>query len=184
MVSKFAKKQYVRKQSRVDHMRASFDAATIAVVFDYRGLTVAELFELRKKLRAVGGSLDIAKNTLIKRAIEGTSAEVISPALKGPTAVLSAQGDQVQPVKAMKEWLKAAKKKDNVIRGAFLDGQLLSAAEVDALADLPSREVLLAKLVGAIAYPQQQLVGTLIAPHRQLANVLDQFGEKKKADNQ
>ncbi|MEB3245955.1 MAG: 50S ribosomal protein L10 [Vampirovibrionales bacterium] len=173
------KRQYVNKQAKTDVLKTAVANASIALVFDYRGLSVAELFALRKALRAVGASLNVSKNTLIIRAIEGTDASVLTSILAGPTALLTATGDQVAPVKAIKEFLKANKKK-NALRGALLDGQLLSAQEVDALADMPSREVLLGKLVGAIAYPQQQLVGTLLAPQRQLANVLDQFAKTKE----
>ncbi|MDH4380018.1 MAG: 50S ribosomal protein L10 [Vampirovibrionales bacterium] len=171
-----------QKKEAVVVIEESLNKASVAYVFDYRGLTVAEITKLRRKLYKTDAVLIVTKNTLLRRAITGTNKEAMMPFLAGPTAILYGYGDQVAPLKAMKEFLKETKKeKDNVIRGGVLDGAALSPADVDQLAKLPSREVLLAQLVGGIASPSRGLVAAISGPQRSLVNVLDQFAQKQQA---
>jgi len=166
-----------QKQETVSELKESLAKSTIAVVADYRGLTVSELFELRRELRKEQALATVAKNTLVKHAIDGTDMSVLGPILKGPTALVLGQADQVAPVKAVLSFL-TKNKKDNEIRGGYLDGKLLSKAEVEQLAKLPPIEELRGQLVGAINSPLAGIVGALSSPQRGLVNVLDQYAKK------
>lgn len=167
------------KTAVVDSLKSAIDEANIIIVADYRGLTNAELTQLRGELRAEKIRIQVAKNTLVKRAIAGTAIESMSPYLAGPTALVLGYGDQVAAVKLVKEFLKK-NKKTNELRGGFLDGTALSAAHVTELADLPSMDVLRGKLVMCIASPITGLVHAINSPAAGLVNCLDQLAEKKE----
>jgi large subunit ribosomal protein L10 len=166
-----------QKQGTVEQLKSELDKATIAIVADYRGLTVAELTELRRELFKQDAQFTVAKNTLTKHALKGTGMSVLNDALKGPTALLIGRADQVAPVKTLTTFL-TKNKKPNEIRGGYLDGKLLSRAEVEQLAKLPPIEELRGKLVGAINSPLSGTVAALSSPQRGLVNVLDQYAKK------
>lgn len=166
-----------QKQETTAQLKAELDQATIAVVADYRGLTVAEMTELRRELYKQEARFTVAKNTLTKHAVDGTDKSVLAPLLKGPTALLVGRADQVGPVKTLASFL-SKNKKPNEIRGGFLDGKLLSAAEVDQLSKLPPIEELRGKLVGAINSPLAGIVAAISSPQRGLVNVLDQYAKR------
>jgi large subunit ribosomal protein L10 len=166
-----------QKQETVSRLKQELDKATVAVIADYRGLTVAELTQLRRELYPLDASFTVAKNTLTKHAIQGSQTEVLGSYLKGPTALLIGRGDQVAPVKALVKFL-GANKKPNEIRGGYLDGKLLSRAEVEQLAQLPPIEELRGKLVGVINSPLSGLVSAISSPQRGLVNVLDQYAKR------
>jgi large subunit ribosomal protein L10 len=166
-----------QKQKTASELQADLSQATVAVVADYRGLTVAELTQLRRELYKEKAQFTVAKNTLTKHAIKDSDKKVLEAYLKGPTALLIGRADQVTPVKILTEFLKK-NKKDNEIRGGFLDGKLLSPAEVDQLAKLPPIEELRGKLVGAINSPLSGIVAALSSPQRGLVNVLDQYTKR------
>lgn len=169
-----------KKQDTTEYIRQELANASIEVVMSYRGLTVAELTELRRQLYKENAKLTVVKNTLGRRVVTGTQKEGMSALFKGPTAILYGTADQVKPVKILKEFLKKIKKeKENEIRGGFLDGKTLSLAEVNELATLPPIEELRAKLLGGIASPQNGLVASLSGPQRGLVNVLDQYAKTK-----
>ena len=174
------KKESSQKKDTVAQLRAALGEATIAVVADYRGLTVSELTDLRNALFKESAQFTVAKNTLARRAVEGTDLEVLKDYFKGPTALLLGRADQVVPVKLLKDFLKK-NKKENEVRGAYLDGQVLSASEVDELAKLPSFNDLRAKLLGCIASPQNGLVNAISSQQRGLVNVLDQYVKQQDA---
>jgi large subunit ribosomal protein L10 len=169
-----------QKKETTAKIEAALKKATITVVADYRGLTVAELGELRRELLKDKAQLTVAKNTLTKHAISGTDMQVLGDALKGPTALLIGQGDQVAPLKTLTTFL-SKNKKPNEIRGGYLDGKLLSRAEVEQLAKLPPLEELRGKLVGAINSPLAGTVAALSSPQRGLVNVLDQYAKRLQA---
>lgn len=174
------KKDSALKKDTVESLKAAIGEATVAVVADYRGLSVAELTELRNTLYKEKAQFTVAKNTLARRAVKGTDLEVLEQYFEGPTALLLGRADQIVPVKAFKDFLKK-NKKENEVRGGYLDGQVLSAEEVDALAKLPPLNELRAKLLGCIAGPQRSLVSALGSQQRSLANVLDQYAKQKEA---
>ncbi len=151
----------------VEEVKSRMGAATASIVSEYRGLTVAELAELRRALTAVGGDYKIFKNTLVRRAIDGGQYQPLSEYLSGPTALTFVQGDVSAVAKALRDFSRA--NPHLVIKGGLADGSLLSPADLAALADLPPRDVLLARLAGALAAPLQQMAGLLQALPRNLA---------------
>jgi large subunit ribosomal protein L10 len=149
------------KVAVVDAVRAQLDDADAAVVTEYRGLTVAEMAGLRRALRAVGGDYKVFKNTLVRRAVEGSAHAPLTGLLEGPTAIAFVRGDVSAVAKALRDFAKSAPAL--IIKGGVLDGSLLDAKELGVLADLPSREVLLAMFAGALAAPLRNMAGLLKA---------------------
>lgn len=167
------------KNREIDQLKAALNKMTVAVVTDYRGLSVAELTELRAELYKHKAVFSVSKNTLTRRAVAETNNIGLEAYLKGPTALLLGTDDQVQPVKVLKEFLKK-NKKENEIRGGFMEGKPLTAREVDELAQLPSLDELRGKLLGCIASPANSLVAAISSPQRGLVNVLDQYAKQKQ----
>ena len=159
--------QRTHKVEVVDEVKSRISAATASIVSEYRGLTVAELAELRQALATVGGDYKIFKNTLVRRAIDGGEYQPLSEYLSGPSALTFVQGDISAVAKALRDFSRA--NPHLVIKGGLADGSLLSSSDLAALADLPPREVLLARLAGALAAPMQQMAGLLQALPRNLA---------------
>ena len=134
---------------------------TTAVVTEYRGLTVAQISAVRRALRSLGADYKVFKNTLVRRAIAGTPVEGLGEFLVGPTAIAFVDGDVSAVAKALRDL--ARESPALVVKGGVLDGKALSARELAALADLPSRDVLLAQLAGLVASPMRTLAGLLKA---------------------
>ncbi len=149
------------KIATVDDVRARVSASTTAVVTEYRGLTVAEISRLRRSLRALGADYKVLKNTLVRRAIAGTGAESMGAYLEGPTAIAFVEGDVSAVAKALRDFAREAPKL--VVKGGVLDGRPLTVSDLIALADLPSRDVLLAQFAGAIASPLRTMAGLMKA---------------------
>jgi large subunit ribosomal protein L10 len=166
------------KVAVVDEVRERLNDATGSVVTEYRGLTVTQLAELRQRLSAAGGDYKVYKNTLVRLAITSGPHEQLADYLTGPTAIAFVHGDVSAVAKALRDF--ARTNPALVIKGGLLEGSTLSASELAVLADLPSRDVLLARLAGGIAAPLQQLAGLLQALPRNLAYglsaLLDQQG--------
>ena len=156
-----------KKVEIVDEVKTRMGAASAQIVSEYRGLTVAELAELRTALEGVGADYRIFKNTLVLRAIDGGDYQPLSEYLSGPTALTFVDGDISAVAKALRDFSRANPLL--VIKGGLADGSLLSSSDLAALADLPPREVLLARLAGALAAPMQQMAGLLQALPRNLA---------------
>ena len=145
----------------VEAVRARLDEATAAVVTEYRGLTVAQMAALRRAIRNVGGDFKVFKNTLVRLAVSGSDHEPLTELLEGPTAIAFVDGDVSAVAKALRDFARAAPAL--IIKGGVLDGALLGAKELGALADLPSREVLLSMFAGALAAPMRTMAGLLKA---------------------
>lgn len=147
-------------------------------VTEYRGLTVAQITELR---RALGSDVQysVAKNTLIKLAAKEAGIEGLYDILTGPTAVAFIKGEAVDAAKAMKKF--ASENKAFVIKGGYMDGNALSAAQVDAIAELDNRETTLAKLAGAMKGNLAKAAGLFNAPASQVARLGAALQEKKEA---
>jgi large subunit ribosomal protein L10 len=143
------------------------------IVADYRGLTNAQLVDLRAKLRGSGARLTVVKNTLTRRAAEEAGAEAILALLEGPTAIafVEAEGDPVAVAKALADAAKDTKVL--ALRGGLLSGQTLTGADVEELAKLPAPEVVKAQLVGVIVAPLTQLAALVAAPVRDLVGLID-----------
>ena len=146
------------------------------VLTDYRGMTVADLTDLRRKLREDGGTFQIVKNTLFEIALERAELTVPPEQLDGTIAVGYCQGEVPPIAKTLTEF---AKKSDVLkIRGAVLGASFLDAGAVQNLADLPPREVLLAQLLGSVQGPMSSIASTIAAPLRELTQVLQARAEQ------
>lgn len=167
------------KQELVAELAERLKVTKAAFLADYRGLNVEKATELRRKLRAAGVEYRVVKNTLLRLAAQGTPVACLDAELKGPTAVALVTGDPVAPAKALVEFAKANQKFE--LKAGMLDGKLLQAADVKALAELPSREVLLAKLLGTLNAPTGNFVGVLAAIPRSLVQVLSAIKDQKAA---
>ena len=170
----------VRKTSKADtveSMRRAIASQKGAVVAAHHGLTVAEVTNLRKKLREANADFRVVKNTLIRLAAKGTDFSKLDDVFTGPTAVGFAKGDPVALAKAMKEFAGGNPKVK--LKAGFLDGKVLSAREVEALADTPSRQVLLARLAGGLAGPITRLAQALSGPERKLVYALNSIHDQK-----
>ena len=146
------------------------------ILTDYRGLAVADLGDLRRRLREVDGVFQVVKNTLFARALEEAGLPIPSEQMEGPLAVGYCLGDAPPVAKALMDYAKEMELLK--VKGAILGTNLLDLDGVKGLADLPPREVLLAQLVGAVQGPMASLVSTLQAPMRELVQVLQARSEQ------
>ena len=156
------------KEAKVKELAEQIKGSHLVLLVDYRGTNVADDTKLRKDLREANGDLKVIKNNIIKRALDLNKESGLDNVLEGPTAMVSAKDDYLQPLKAV---YKFSKDHENYkIKGGIIDGEIKSVEEIITLAKLPSREELLAKLAGS-------LLGTI----SKLAVALDQVKVKKEA---
>ena len=139
------------KQPVVDEIKELLDGAETAVVVDYRGLTVAQDTELRKKLREAGVGYKVYKNTMIRFAAKGTAFEALEPNLEGPTALAVSKTDATAPARILAEFAKTAPALE--IKGGVVEGVYYDEKGMAQISSIPSREVLLGKLLGSIQSP-------------------------------
>ena len=156
-----------------------FEKAQAAIIAEYRGLTVADLTELRKELRKVKGEFRIVKNRVAKKAVLGKvqSYAPLAESLKGPIGVAYLYGDTAAGAKALVEFQKG--KELFKITAGVMDSKAVSAADVKAIATLPSKEVLLGQLVGLLVSPHRGILGVVNAVPRSLVQVINAIKEKK-----
>ena len=157
------------KQPIVDEISETIKGAQSLVVVDYRGLTVAEDTQLRKKLREAGVSYKVYKNTLVNRAIAGTEFQSLKDVLEGPNAFAVSADDATAPARVPAEFAKTAPNLE--IKAGVVEGTFYDADGMKAISSIPSREVLLSKLLGSLQ-----------SPITNLARVLNQIAEKGGAD--
>ena len=155
------------KVAVVAEVRERLEAADGAIVTEYRGMTVGQIQTLRKSMKAAGGDYKVFKNTLVRRAIADTENAGLADLLVGPTGIAFVQGDVSAAAKALRDFAKATP--TLVLKGGVVDGSVLSAKDLTALADLPSREVLLSMFAGALAAPMRNLAGLMKAVPQSLA---------------
>ena len=167
------------KQDKIEAMKENFSKAKVAVVTEYRGLTVEEITKLRRALQKENSDYMVTKNTLAKVAAKGTQFEVLEEVLKGPVAIAFGFADEVAPAKVLKKFIKEAKK--GQVIAAALDGKLLDAKETQVLADLPSKEELYAKMLGCINSPATGIAGAVNAVMSGLVRAMDQVAKQKSA---
>ena len=148
-------------------------------VVDYRGLTVKEAQELRRNIREAGAVMKVYKNTLMHLALDELELPNMDEILEGPSAFVFAGEDPVASAKALKDFAKANKVLE--IKGGMMDGKFVDAAQVEAIASLPSREGLIAMLLGTISNPLVQTVRVLNAPMEAFARCVNQIAEQKPA---
>ncbi len=169
------------KSAVVEAFRKDWSVARGAVFVDYRGLTVEEFTDLRKRLRRSGVTLRVIKNTLAKRAISAEGLHETSAALlEGPTAVALSDRDSVAPMRVLFESQKEFGKLK--LKAALMDGQLYAGNEIQAVATLPPREMLLARLVSGFCAPLAGVVSTLAGVIRNTLFTLDAVRRKRERD--
>jgi len=167
------------KEQIVAYVAEKLEGSKAAVVTHYRGLNVAEATELRNKLREAGVEYKVVKNTLARIAASQTGLSDLNQYLTGPTAIAFSANDPVAPAKVLSEY---AKKHDNLkIIAGIVEGKVIDANGVKALAALPPKEVLVAKLLGSMQSPISGLVNVLQGNIRNLVYVLNAVREKKGA---
>jgi large subunit ribosomal protein L10 len=163
------------KRQFVESLSGVFGETSFVLVAQNKGLTVASVDDLRRKMKGAGATYKVAKNRLAMRALDGTRFQGISPLLKGPTALAWSK----DPVAVAKTAVEFAKTNDKfVILGGALGAQTLNADGVKALAELPSLETLRAQLLGLIQTPATRIAGVIQAPAGQLARVLKAYADK------
>lgn len=164
-----------QKRELADSLRGVFDRTAAVVVAQYRGLTVGEMFDLRRQMRATGARLKVTKNRIAKLALKGTRFEQLGPLFKGPTAIAYAD----DPVSAAKAAAAYAKQNDKfVLLGGAMGTTLFDAAGVKTLATLPSLDELRGKIVGLLLAPATKVAGVMQAPAATLARVVSAFASK------
>ena len=167
------------KSEKIDAIKANIDKAQVAIITEYKGLSVEEITKLRREVQKAGGEYMVTKNTLAKIAVKGTSYELLTDKLNGPIALAFGFEDPVGPAKALSKFIKDTKKCE--ILGAVLDGKLLTEAETKALANLPSKTELYAKLLGSINSPASGIVGSINAVMSQLTRTMAAVRDQKAA---
>ena len=166
------------KAENVESLHQAFQGTQLIVVTHYSGMTVAELTDLRRKMRDAGASLKVTKNRLARRALVGTDFEKMDGLFTGPTAIAYSQ-DPVAAAKVASDYARGNEKFS--IIGGGLGAQVLNKEGVEALAKLPSLDELRAKLLSMINTPATRIAGVLQAPAGQLARVLKAYADKDQA---
>lgn len=169
------KNQEIKKQV-VNDLKEKISKTAFAVVTDYRGLTVAEITELRKRLQKSNADYKIAKNTLIKLAIKDTNLAELEKLLEGTTALLLGYGEPNECAKTFVDYIKEIEKGD--IKGGILDGKLLTKAEVKTFAALPSKEVLLGQIAGLLVANTGGIAGIFESLIRDIAHLVEEVAKK------
>ena len=166
------------KSEKVGKLAAELEHSTSAIIGTFKGLTASKDFELRKTVRAAGGSYHVVKNKLAARAAEGTRIEQALKGLKGVSSVAYTSGDPVALAKALSTWVK-----DNAeftFKLGIIDGKVIDVREIGELATMPGKEELFSKLLFLINSPAQRLATVINATGRDLAVVINQGVEKGK----
>lgn len=168
------------RTAAIDNLEKAFGAARGIYVADNNKVTVAQVTKLRADVRKKGMRFIVVKNTLARIAAKKSGKEVIGPYFKGPTAVIVATDDAAAPAKIFKDF-----QKDNkellTVKAAYVNGSVFNADDVRKLADIPSREVLLAQLLGCLKAPMGNLAGVLSGILTKFVRTLDAVKEKKNS---
>ncbi|KCV80780.1 50S ribosomal protein L10 [Actibacterium atlanticum] len=167
-----------QKEKVVEELGQIFESSGVVVVAHYAGLTVAEMQDLRARMREAGGSVRVAKNKLAKIALEGNAYESMGDLLTGMT-VLSYSEDPVAAAKVAQGYAKDNDKFE--ILGGAMDGNVLDAAGVETVSKMPSRDELIASIVGCIGAPASNIAGAIGAPASNIASILSTIEEKAEA---
>ena len=167
------------KSDKIDVLKGKLKKAQVAILTEYKGYSVEEIQNLRRSLQKDGGDYMVTKNTLAKIAVKGTDFEVLTESFKGPIALAFGFEDQISPAKILAKFIKESKK--GAIIGGALDGKLLSARDAEALATLPSKEELYAKMLGCINSPASGIVGSMNAVMASLTRAVAAVRDQKAA---
>ncbi|RJP20943.1 MAG: 50S ribosomal protein L10 [Candidatus Omnitrophota bacterium] len=164
------------KEKLVEEYNALLEKSSGMLIFDYRGLTVEQVTELRNNIRSAGGTMRVVKNRMMKRIVKDKPYAKIQEVLFGPSAVIFAGDDPVAPAKKLVEFAKThepVKIKAGVVNEAYLD-----AAQVDILSKIPSKEQLYAKILGGIKAPASNILGCLKGMHQKLHGLMKAYADK------
>lgn len=167
------------KQAVVQDLKNRLVNSKVVIFSDYRGLNVAEITELRSRLRKVGVEFKVVKNTLMRFALREAGMVEVEPYLEGPNAVVFGYQDPVEPAKVVSDFIKEYKKLG--IKVGILDQKVIEAQDIEALAALPAREVILARVLGGLQGPIRGFVYVLSANLTGLARVINAIKEQKEA---
>ncbi|MCL2810905.1 MAG: 50S ribosomal protein L10 [Clostridia bacterium] len=170
------------KKQAVAEIVEKFKGAKSVVVVDYMGLTVEEVTGLRAKFRAGGVDYVVYKNTMVRRAIDELKITGFDEVLKGPSAFAFSQRDEISGAKIIKEYMDNDKRKVLSIKAGYIEGQTIDAKGVEALAALPPKEVLIARMMGSLNAPITNLVGVLSATLRSLVYAVDAVRKQKAGE--
>ena len=160
-----------KKTQIIDRLQEVFSSCSIGILTDYRGISAPEITDLRSRLRRSGIEYKVVKNTLARFAAERTGRNDLGSFFEGPVAIAFGYGDITEPARALAEYIRTEKVSLN-IKGGFLGDRLLTSEDVMTLSTLPSREILLAKVMGGMQSPIVTLVGCLTNPIRGVIGVL------------
>jgi len=166
-----------QKREQSEQLRSALSDISTLFLLENTGLNVNDVNVLRSEIRKTEGTYRVVKNSVVKLAVEGTDLEVITPHMTGPKTLAFTDGDVVALAKAIKTFIKDHPELS--IQQAFLDGQLLDAKTAVKIADLPSRDELISKLLYVLQSPMRRLVVALNSPIQQLATAVDQIAESK-----
>jgi large subunit ribosomal protein L10 len=169
-----------QKAEQVEQLTEKLKKAKVAVLTDYRGLKVSQIQELRGKLRSGGVEYRVVKNTLARRAADAAGYKDLEAELKGPVAIAFGNDDLSLPARLINEFVRTTRLKLDVV-GGLVEGRVFDRDQIKQLADLPSREVLLAQLLGTLQSPVGQLVGIMQTPVQQLIGLLNAYKSKLEA---
>ena len=169
-----------QKAEQVELLTEKLRKAKVAVLTDYRGLTVKQMQDLRGKLRTGNVEYRVVKNTLARRAADAAGYKDLESELKGPVAIAFGYDDLSLPPRLINEFVRTTRLKLEVV-GGVVEGRVFNRDQIKQLADLPSREVLLAQLLGTLQSPVAQLIGIMQTPVQQLIGVLNAYKTKLEA---
>lgn len=167
------------KKAIVDEVNVVAVNSVSAIAAEYRGLSVSAMTELRKRARKSGIYLRVVRNTLARRAVEGTRFDCIKDSLRGPLVFAFSKDDPGAPARLMKDF---AKENDKLkVQVIAIDGKMIEASRLAAVAELPTKDQAISQLLSVMQAPIQKFVGTLAAPHTKLVRVLVAIKDKKQA---
>ncbi len=171
-----------QKYEQSQLLRENLDGVTTLFLLENHGLNVNDVNVLRTEVRRTDATYKVVKNTVVRLAVEGTRMEGITPFLSGPKVLAYTGGDGVALAKVLKDFIK--KHPELQFEQAYLEGQILEAREAEKIADLPSREELITKLVYLLQSPIRRLAVALNAPVQQLANAVSQIANNREEETQ
>ncbi|HLU82327.1 MAG TPA: 50S ribosomal protein L10 [Trueperaceae bacterium] len=171
-----------RNETTVAKLREQLGGAQTFFLVDYQGLSAGEFGSLRAKVRAAGGRILVAKNTLINVVLKEQGVEEFTDTLQGPTALVLIGEELVAPIKAITDFAKDHPKDLPKSKGGRLEGNKLGEDALTRIAKLPSKKQLQSQLVGVLTAPMQQLIGVLSSPPQKLVTVINNYADKQKED--
>ncbi|MFN8591440.1 MAG: 50S ribosomal protein L10 [Thermomicrobiales bacterium] len=166
----------VQKARSIDALSGQLARAQLIIITDYRGLKVGDLQALRGNLRPFDAEFRVAKNTLTRIAAENAGVVGLEPLLEGPSALVFGYSDPVQTAKAVSDFVRTSRILS--VKGGVMGGRVVTAADVEAIATLPSREELQARLLGLMVSPLSRTLGVLSGPARSMAYLLNARAEQ------